>query len=35
MPSPVPSTKASTVVTPTRPSVHQIALPITEVTDAG
>ncbi len=35
MPSPVPRTKARTVVTPTRPSVHQIAPPITEVTDAG
>jgi hypothetical protein len=35
MPSPVPRTKASTVVTPTRPTVHQIALPMTEVTDSG
>ncbi len=35
MPSPVPSTKARTVTMPTRPSVHQIALPITEVTDSG
>ena len=35
MPRPVPSKKARTVVTPTRPKVHQIALPMTEVTDAG
>ena len=35
MPRPVPSTKARTVATPTRPSVHQIALPMTEVTEAG
>ena len=35
MPRPVPSTKASSVVTPTRPSVHQIAPPMTEPTDAG
>jgi hypothetical protein len=30
MPRPVPSTKARKVAMPTRPSVHQIALPITE-----
>ena len=35
MPRPVPSRKARTVTMPTRPSVHQIALPITEVTDSG
>ena len=35
MPMPVPSTNARTVVMPTRPSVHQIALPMTESTDAG
>jgi hypothetical protein len=35
MPSPVPRMKARTVVTPIRPSVHQIALPMTEVTEAG
>ena len=35
MPSPVPRRKARTVVMPTRPNVHQIALPMTEVTEAG
>ena len=35
MPRPVPSTKASSVATPTRPTVHQIAPPMTEPTDAG
>ena len=35
MPRPVPRTKARKVAMPTRPSVHQIALPITELTEAG
>ncbi len=35
MPRPVPRRNARIVVTPTRPSVHQIALPMTDVTDAG
>src|SRR6516225_2488523 len=35
MPRPVPSAKASTVAMPTRPSVHQMALPMTELTEAG
>ena len=35
MPSQVPSTKATIVAIPTRPSVHQIALPITELTVDG
>ena len=35
MPRPVPRMKARIVVMPTRPSVHQIALPMTDVTDAG
>ena len=35
MPRPVPRMKARTVVMPTRPTVHQIALPMTDVTDAG
>ena len=35
MPSPVPTTKAAMVAIPTRPSVHQIALPITELTVEG
>ena len=35
MPRPVPSAKARIVAMPTRPSVHQMALPMTEVTEAG
>ena len=35
MPRPVPRMKARTVVMPTRPIVHQIALPMTDVTDFG
>ncbi len=35
MPRPVPSRKARTVATPTKPSVHQMPLPMTEVTEAG
>ncbi len=35
MPMPVPRMNASTVVTPTRPTVHQTALPITDETDSG
>jgi hypothetical protein len=35
MPRPVPSANASIVATPTRPTVHQIAPPMTEPTDAG
>ena len=35
MPRPVPSRKARIVTMPTRPTVHQMALPMTEVTDSG
>ena len=35
MPRPVPSAKARMVVMPTRPAVHQMALPMTDVTGVG
>jgi len=35
IPSPVPRMKARIVVMPTRPTVHQIALPMRDVTEAG